>query len=316
MIKATTESTERTEHKKVCFPWIPCVLWLLLFGVAARAQYEPGARVLLDAHNCYPYDGRWADRIDRALSTGTPLAIEQDLVWFNGRSLVAHEHPRGDEPTMKRYFFEKIRPIVEKALRENKRGDWPLITLNLDFKSEEPEHLRAVWTLLSEYRDWLTTTPRSVSLDDVQPLHVGPVLVLTGVSDQQRKVFHDDVPIGESLLVFGATTRPTRTNYHRWMNYSWKAVEPEGQPNAGAWTKDDEARLTTLVKAAHDAHLWIRFYTLDGFDPKDESGGWSASYNFGSLAAARERWQAAILAGVDYVAIDQYELFRDTLTQR
>src|SRR5581483_11985587 len=135
MIKATTESTERTEHKKVCFPWIPCVLWLLLFGVAARAQYEPGARVLLDAHNCYPYDGRWADRIDRALSTGTPLAIEQDLVWFNGRSLVAHEHPRGDEPTMKQYFFEKIRPIVEKALRENKRGDWPLITLNLDFKS-------------------------------------------------------------------------------------------------------------------------------------------------------------------------------------
>ena len=57
----------------------------------------PGSRVLLDAHNCYPYNGRWADRIDRALSTGTPLAIEQDLVWYRdpatgkGRSLVAHD---------------------------------------------------------------------------------------------------------------------------------------------------------------------------------------------------------------------------------
>src|SRR5690349_16029178 len=123
------------------FPRIPWVLWLLLFTVSAAAQSQPGSRVLLDAHNCYPYDGRWADRIDRALSTGTPLAIEQDLVWFQGRSLVAHENPRGDEPTMKQYFFERIRPIVEKALRDNRRDDWPLITLNLDFKSEEPEHL-------------------------------------------------------------------------------------------------------------------------------------------------------------------------------
>src|SRR5579872_5777422 len=75
-------------------------LLLLSAGAAPRpaaAAFEPGTRVLLDAHNCYPYNGRWADRIDRALSTGTPLAIEQDLVWFRdpvtgqGRSLVAHD---------------------------------------------------------------------------------------------------------------------------------------------------------------------------------------------------------------------------------
>ena len=29
-----------------------------------------GGRPLLDAHNCYPYDGKYADRIDRALGTG------------------------------------------------------------------------------------------------------------------------------------------------------------------------------------------------------------------------------------------------------
>ncbi|HUK33066.1 MAG TPA: hypothetical protein VLV86_04085, partial [Vicinamibacterales bacterium] len=64
---------------------------------SAQAAFEPGMRVVLDAHNCYPYHGRWRDRIDRALSTGTPLAIEQDLVWFldpatgKGRSLVAHD---------------------------------------------------------------------------------------------------------------------------------------------------------------------------------------------------------------------------------
>ena len=43
------------------------------------AEIRPGSRVVMDAHNCYPYDGRWADRIQRALSAGAPLAIEQDL---------------------------------------------------------------------------------------------------------------------------------------------------------------------------------------------------------------------------------------------
>jgi glycerophosphoryl diester phosphodiesterase len=162
-------------------------------------------------------------------------------------------------------------------------------------------------------------------------------LVLTGESDAQRKVFHDDVAIGDSLLVFGAArprlrqagtpaearvhageelpdvTPGARTNYHRWWNNPWSVVELGGQRKAGAWTKQDEARLQSLVRAAHQAGLWIRFYTLNGHDPQDESGGWSAGYNFGSVEAARERWRAAIRAGVDFIAVDQYELFAATL---
>ena len=52
--------------------------------------------------------------------------------------------------------------------------------------------------------------------------------------------------------------------------------------------------------------LWIRFYTLNGHRP-DDSLGWTASYNFGSVDAARARWNAAIAAGVDFIATDQYE---------
>jgi hypothetical protein len=303
----------------------------------ARAEFSPGARVLLDAHNCYPYNGRWADRIDRALSTGTPLAIEQDLVWYRdpltgkGRSLVAHDDQDkpalgldGSEPSMRNYFFERVRPLVERALAEQRRDTWPILTLNLDFKTEEPEHLAAVWALLQEYRTWLTTAQRAASISDVQPLDVGPLLVLTGESDAQRRVFHDEVPVGGSLLVFGAA-RPlareagvpgVRTNYHRWWNNAWSVVEAGGQTKAGAWTAEDEARLQRLVRAAHQAGLWIRFYTLNGHDPHDRSGGWSDGYNFGSEEAARERWRAAIRAGVDFVAVDQYERFAETLRER
>src|SRR5215831_15833997 len=323
---------------------------LLLAASPAGAEFAPGTRVLLDAHNCYPYNGRWVDRIDRALSTGTPLAIEQDLVWYRdpvtgtGRSLVAHddrEKPAlgldGTEPSMRDYFFERVRPIVERALAEQRRDTWPILTLNLDFKTEEPEHLAAVWALLREYRAWLTTAPRVARMSDVQPLDVGPLLVLTGDSDAQRKAFHDDVPIGERLLVFGAArprhrqaggpaearvrggeelpdlTPGLRTNYHRWWNNPWSVVELGGQRKAGAWTAADEIHLNELVRSAHRAGLWIRFYTLNGHDPHDTSGGWSEGYNFGSKPAARERWRAAIRAGVDFVAVDQYEPFAATL---
>ena len=36
---------------------------------------------LLHAHNAYPEGGRWRDRIDRALATGLPLVIEQDIAY-------------------------------------------------------------------------------------------------------------------------------------------------------------------------------------------------------------------------------------------
>ncbi len=301
-------------------------------GAAAQGQptalpgLTPGTRVLLDAHNCYPYDGRWPDRIERALDTGTPLAIEQDLAWFvdpqtgTGRSIVTHGTPfTGTEPAMKIHFFERIRPIVERALAEDRRAEWPVIVLNLDFKTDEAAHHDAVWALLGEYESWLSTAPRTASPSDVAPITPGPVLVLTGEQDEQERDFHDRVPVGGRLRLFGAVHRTgpaaslTKTNYRRWANNPWSVVEPGGQPKAGAWTPDDAARLTAAVRAAHDAGLWIRFYTLNGLDPADTSSGWSPSYNFGSLDAVRERWRAAIAAGVDFIAADQYEAFARTL---
>ena len=312
------------------------VLLTLLIGLGVRSpigagadRLTPGTRVLLDAHNSYPEGGRWADRIDRALSTGLPIAIEQDLVWFRDprsgvpRSIVAHGEPySGLEPSLKDYFFERIRPIVERALQENRRDDWPIITLNLDFKSDEPEHHAAVLKLLAEYQAWLCTAPRAATPEDVQPMHVGPVLVLTGEQDAQQQDFYDTLPANGTLLLFGAVHRlpeggpGPKTNYRRWWNNSWTQIEPEGQPKAGAWTPEDEQRLTAAVKAAHAAGLWIRFYTLDGYDPADTSGGWGASYNFGSIEAARTRWRAAIKAGVDFVAVNQYEEFAKELHRR
>ena len=139
--------------------------WLLFFVLAWDASGQP-RRTLLDAHNCYPYDGQYADRIDRALKTGLPVAIEQDLAWHapSGKSLLSHEvKTKGDEPGMKEYFFERVRPIVEKALREGPSPQWPLLTLNLDFKTNERAHHHAITALLRKYDRWLTTAPRTAT---------------------------------------------------------------------------------------------------------------------------------------------------------
>jgi hypothetical protein len=313
-----------------------CLLVLASASLVAGSQSQPrdhshpGSRSVMDAHNCYPYYEWWSDRIDRALSAGTPLAIEQDLYWYTdpktGKSwsIVAHGAPvSGHEPTMEHYFFDRVRPIVERALAQGNHGDWPLITLNLDLKTEEPEHLRAIWALLAKYQDWLTTAPKSGDPATLQPLTVRPILVLTGESDAQQAVFYDDVPIGGRLLVFGAVHTNTKdpmavpdvlepapaSNYRRWWNNPWRVVEQGGQQHAGDWTPADDARLLALVRHAHANHLWIRFYTLDGATDKEEScNGWFRSYNFGSLPAAEQRWRAAQQAGVDYIASDQYEL--------
>jgi len=319
------------------------ILAVLIFWPGSRFAQKadpigapyPGSRVLLDAHNCYPYGEWWKDRIDRALSTGLPLAIEQDLAWYrdavSGRSWSVLSHsaaPEGLEPTLKEYFFQRVGPIVGLALNSQDRRNWPLITLNLDFKTEEPAHLKAVWNLLSEYRDWITTAPRSADIHQIAPLDVRPILVLTGESQAQKSAFYDDVPEGASLLVFAAT--PTHNenpgappsalapdppdNYHRWWNNPWRVVEYEGQNAAGDWSVRDERRLRELVRYAHKRGFWIRLYTLDGEPSADESShGWFHTYNFGSIDAARIRWRAAIQAGVDFIAVDQYEDFSKEL---
>jgi hypothetical protein len=327
---------------------------LLAVGMDAPAGLPrgsaPGGRVLLDAHNCYPEHEKWGDRIERALSNGTPIAIEQDLIWIKNPasgefiSVLAHNGPfTGKEPTLKEHFFERIRPIVEKALKENRPDTWPIIVLNLDLKSNEPEHHAAIWKTLGEYEAWLTTAPKSDdpgNPDKVMPLDVKPVLVLNGSNNTQETDFSIAQPAGSRLRTFGAVeVQPPAdlgkgeellnklvdlppdvvvphgiTNYRRWANYPWAVVERGGQRKAEGWTAADRARLKSLVDRAHSVGLWIRFYTLDGFAPTEDKG-WTASYNFGSESAARARWQAAIDAGVDFVATDQYELFGATLKQ-
>ncbi|HVV46244.1 MAG TPA: hypothetical protein VHC72_13615, partial [Bryobacteraceae bacterium] len=165
---------------------------------------------------------------------------------------------------------------------------------------------------------------------DLTPFDVKPILAVTEDNDVQEDVFYRQVPVGGRLLVFGSaymnrkgtalmapsellTQKPT--TYRRWWNNSWAVVEEGGQVNAGAWTRADMKRLKSLVDYAHNAGFLIRFYTLDGFTAAEDRG-WDRNYNFGTRAAVTARWKAAIEAGVDFIATDQYEDLANVIKAR
>lgn len=304
------------------------------------ASYAPGARTLLDAHNCYPYQGRWADRVERALSTGMPLAMEPDLEWVDGKSIVAHGKPfTGEEPTLDEYFLSRVAPALREAAKNGPRDHWPLVVLNIDFKNSSPEHCRVVREMLKPYEDLLTSATKSGEVTNVSPLDIRPLLLLASGAGGQYQVFYEDVAVGGRIVLFGGAQTHTDVpeglsglerieyiasippeqmvpkpadNFRRWWNNPWQVVEAGGQTRAGDWTEGDAARLKALTDHAHALGYWMRFYTLNGHDPS-ESLGWDRGYNFGSSEAVEKRWRAAVAAGVDFVATDMYEAFAQVL---
>ena len=190
------------------------VLFLLL-----AAQHFP----LADAHNCYPYEGQWKNRIDRALSVGFPVATEQDIAFANGKAVVTHtDKTTGSEPTLREHFFERVRPIIEKALKDNRRDQWPLIVLHFDFKDLQASLLREVWNVLGEYEPWIATAVKTDDPTQLSPFEMKPILVLTEDADQQEEVFFNQVAVGAKLRVFGSghtNLIVPPTNYRRWLNY-------------------------------------------------------------------------------------------------
>jgi hypothetical protein len=298
---------------------------------------------LLDAHNCYPNDGKWSDRIDRALQTGYPVGIEQDIAPYTDpqtgkvTAKVTHrEQGAASDPSLRDHFFERVRPQIEKALKDKKKNTWPLIVLHFDFKNNSVPTLEAVWSLLGEYRPWITTAKKTGNDNDLAAFDWKPILVLTEDNDTQEEVFYRRLAAGDRLLLFGSAHTnekifagldkkqqnhalanaapelllPTRaTNYRRWWNNSWYSVEENGQQHAGDWTSADDLRLKALVDHTHRQGYWIRFFTLDGFAPGTDKG-WGATYNFGSVAEVQKRWKASLAAGVDMIATDQYEDLR------
>lgn len=262
--------------------------WVLSAG-------EPGTRTVLDAHNCYPYQGKFIDRMERALKVGLPVAIEKDLVWKDGENRVSHEvEHAGEGPTLEEDFFVPLKAQMEAALRQGNRAAWPLVTLNLDFKTAEVAQAEHLYALLKKYRAWLSVGKKGSGMGIVY----GPLLVLLGSPQANEDVFYGARKEGEEILAFGAANRcGEATEYRRWCNYAFRSLLklPE-------WREQ--------VKQAHAKGMWVRVYTINGAgEEESQKNGWGRGYMAGSREEAERLWGEFAGAGVDFIATDEYELF-------
>ena len=239
----------------------------------------------------------------------------------------------GSEPTLESYFFDRVRPLMERALAERREERWPLVVLHLDFKTNQPAHHRAVLALLQKHRRWLTTANRGADPNQLMPLNPGPLLVLTESGENQEADFFSTQQAGQPLLIFGsvpnadvfriedaeqraralAAAAPDAlipspaTNYRRWVNFPWQVVE------AGRTAPGRRLERRRSHAAGRDRQPRAQPGPRDSLLHAERSRSRHASangprrYNFGSLDAVRARWQAAIAAGVDLIATDQYE---------
>lgn len=315
---------------------------VLAIAVAASLpnSYAPGSRTQVLSHNAYPDHGKFADRLDRTLAAGLPVTVEEDLAWVDGRSLLIHggKNATADDPTLESYFIPKVKPIMEKALKDGNKGNWPLITLYLDIKNDPPEHLEAINKMLDKYDAWFTKAEKTADIAKQSPLELKPMMVL--VEDKQGDVkqqfFYDNVPVGGKIRVFGSaekfdenpqklprekkaeavammvTRDPEQLvskkadNYRRWFGTNWAFIEKGGETKAGDWTKASEARLKNFVDYSHRLGYFVAVYCLDGYSAT-ENQGWDADYNFGSKEKVMTRWQAAVHAHADFISTDQVE---------
>jgi hypothetical protein len=304
------------------------------------APFIPGARTLMLAHNAYPDEGKYGDRLDRAIAAGVPFVVEEDLVWVNGRSLLIHNEKaaNADSPTLESYFFPKIRPIVEKALKEGNKGNWPLVTLYLDIKNDPEEHLEAISKVLDKYDAWLTKAVKTADMSKMSPLELKPMMIV--LEDKQNDIkqsfFYDRVPTGGRFRAFGSavkfddnpnklprTARDERfagllkfepeqlltkraDNWRRWFGTDWNFIEICG-PKHGEWNAATEARMKHFVEYGHKMGYLVSLYEINGFT-EAQNQGWTEEYNFGSREAADGRLKAAIAAHADFIATDQYEV--------
>src|SRR5215475_1301686 len=184
---------------------------LIALAAGPTNTFAPGSRIQVLSHNAFPDHGKYGDRLDRTLAAGLPTAMEEDLAWVDGKSLLIHgpKAVGADDPTLESYFFPKVKPIVEKALKEGNKGNWPLITLYLDIKNDPPEHLKVVNQMLDKYDAWLTKAEKTADITQQSPLELKPMMVLVEdkAGDIKQKVFYDDVPVGGKIRVFGSAEK-------------------------------------------------------------------------------------------------------------
>lgn len=292
----------------------------LCVGSLLAADYPK--QWFLNAHNCYPAEGRGADRLDRSRRAGIS-AIEIDLAWSEARKRAVITHTvklTGNEPLIDDYF---LRPMLPE-LRRMPAGK-PGILLIFDFKDHQAGTVQEVYDLLHRLRSLVTACGRRGEPPESAPLGWQPLTVVLSGDPEAIAAYEKLTPDSEPYLAMGNREPPENkfrenvadyfpepaTAFYRVFNFNWGHIEGGRNDQAGEFTAAKRARLEELVRVGHAKGYWLRAWTLNA-----ASLAWDAKDNFGTSEALLGRWRAAWAVGLENVATDEYEMAGEYLHGR
>lgn len=286
-------------------------------SLAALAIVMCGADAPLpiSAHNCYPINREDNARLVEALGLGIDN-IEIDIGWDENLQQILVGHDAAPQPGIRYPRFDAYFTAAIEAHWKSARADGAPTVLTIDWKTDRIEAVAAFKRYLDEHAEWFSTAIKPEDPATRTPLTPRRLTVCFTGSENAKVRYDAMVRPGEPYrafrdVVFGAgsayesdvkTYVKSKANaYHRFLTFYWGVVERGGPALAKDWTAADEARLKTLVEFAHRGGYRIRMYCLNG-----HSGMLLTGYRFANDEAARARWTAAVRAGVDWVASDEY----------
>ena len=212
-------------------------------------------------------------------------------------------------------------PALEKHWKTHPNAGAPTV-LTIDWKTSKPEAVAEFKEFLDTHADWFSSAPKA----EVSPITTRKLTVCFTGSEAAKDAYDALIPEGGVYRAFRdrvigqggkfepdvAAYVPTKANaYHRFMTFHWGVVEEGGPALAGDWTETDASRLSALMKRVHDQGFRARFYCLNG-----HTGTLLSGYQFTNDAAAKTRWLAAVKAGVDWVASDEYHEIAEALLEK
>jgi hypothetical protein len=119
-------------------------------------------------------------RIERALSAGFPVGIEQDLTWYvdpvskQGRAVVAHNDKTG---WLRAFTARLLLRACAADRRESSHGEsageMAVIVLHFDFKSNPAGIASRDLGFTGEYQAWITTAEKTADTHELTQFHAG-----------------------------------------------------------------------------------------------------------------------------------------------
>ena len=254
---------------------------MFLFSGGALSGQELPICPQAHAHNDYLHERPLLDALDCGFGS-----VEADIYLVDGKLLVAHTLSElSPDRTLRSLYLEPLRARIKKnAGKVHTGGD--VFTLLIDIKSESKATYRAVHSLLSEYRDILSSV-------DAGTQHAGAVTAI--VSGNRATELISSEPIRYVGIDGRLADLESELQDHllplisdNWtLHFKWRGV--------GEFPAAERDKLRSIVERAHAKNRRVRF--------------WATPDNTNMWAALKE-------AGVDLINTDDLKGLSNFLRNR